>query len=141
MIVAVSLAALAGCGSGSLSARDLRADATVVCRRASQRLSQIPQPSAAVAALPFLRVGVAVLGPELAALRRLVPPAGLSTRYHATLAELATAVRTVRGTIAVLAHGGDPVASFAALERTLSPIVASENAGWRALQIPACVGR
>ena len=141
LLVAVLLATLAGCGSASLSARDLRANATVVCEHASERLSPIPQPSSAAAALPFLRRGVAVLGPELAALRRLPPPADLSTRYHATLAEFGTAVQMVRGTIAVLARGGDAVASFASLEHELSPIVADENAGWRTLQIAACISR
>jgi len=141
LVVAVLLTALAGCGSASLSDRDLRADATAICMHASERVSQIPQPSSAAAALPFLRRGVAVLGPELTALRRLPPPADLSTRYHATLAEFGTAVQMVRGTIAVLAHGGDAVASFAALEHELGPIVTSENAGWRTLQIAACVSR
>ena len=139
--VAALLTALAGCGSSSLTDRGLRADATVVCEHASARLSQIPQPSSSAAALPFLRSGVAVLGPELAALRRLPPPADLSTRYRATLAEFGTAVQRVRGTIAVLAHGGDAVASFASLERELSTIVVNENAGWRTLKIAACVSR
>ncbi|HEV3055541.1 MAG TPA: hypothetical protein VGX45_12855 [Solirubrobacteraceae bacterium] len=141
LLVAVLLAALAGCGSASLSARDLRANATVVCEHASERLGRIPQPSSAAAALPFLRRGVAVLGPELGALRRLPPPADLSTSYRATLAEFGTAVQMVDGTIAVLAHGGDAVASFASLEHALGPIVASENTGWRTLQIAACVSR
>jgi hypothetical protein len=141
LLVGVLLAALAGCGSASLSTQALRADAAAVCERASERLSPIPQPSSAAAALPFLRRGVAVLGPELAALRRLPPPPGLSTRYHATLADFGTAVQMVRGTIAVLARGGDAVASFASLEHELSPIVAGENTGWRTLQIAACVSR
>jgi hypothetical protein len=139
--VAVLLATLGGCGSSSLSDRDLRTDAAAVCKHASERVSRIPQPSSAAAALPFLRRGVTVLGPELAALRRLSPPADLTTRYHATLAEFGAAVQMVRGTIAVLSHGGDAVASFASLEHELSPIVASENAGWRTLQIAACVSR
>jgi hypothetical protein len=141
LLVAALLTALTGCGSSSLTDRDLRAKATVACRQASERLSHIPQPSSAAAALPFLRSGVAVLGPELAALRRLAPPADLSTRYHSTLAEFGTAVQMVRGTIEVLARGGDAVASFASLEHQLGPIIASENTGWRTLQIPACVSR
>jgi hypothetical protein len=141
LLAAGLLTALAGCGGSTLSAQGLRSDAAVVCEHASARLSQIAQPSSAVAALPFLRRGAAVLGPELAALRRLAPPADLSSRYHATLAEFGTAVEIVRGTTAVLEHGGDAVASFASLEHELSPIVASENAGWRTLQIAACATR
>ncbi len=139
LLVALTLTAVAGCGSSTLSDHDLRTDATAVCRRATERLSRLTQPSSPTAALPFLRRGVAVLGPELAALRRLAPSADLAAEYHSTVASLGGAVQRVRGTIAVLASGGDPVASFEALEHTLGPIVASENRGWRALGIPACV--
>ncbi len=141
LLVAACVATLTGCGSAALSSKDLRANAAAVCGHAAERLSRIAQPASANAALPFLRRGVAVLGPELAALRRLAPPADLSTRYHGTLAEFGAAVQTVRGTIAVLAHGGDAVASFAALEHNLTPIAARENAGWRTLEIAACVSR
>jgi hypothetical protein len=141
LLAAGLVTALTGCGSSTLSAQGLRADAAVVCERASVRLSRIAQPSSPAAALPFLRRGAAVLGPELTALRRLAPPADLSSRYHATLAEFGSAVQIVRGTTAVLEHGGDAVASFASLEHALTPIVASENAGWRTLQIAACVSR
>ncbi|HWE31862.1 MAG TPA: hypothetical protein VG410_00175 [Solirubrobacteraceae bacterium] len=141
LLVGLALTALAGCGSSSLSDHDLRADAAVACRHASQRLSRIIQPASATAALPFLRRGIAVLGPELAALRRLAPGTDLSAAYHATVANFGAAVQRVRGTVAVLTSGGDPVASFTTLEHELTPIVAGENAGWRRLQIPACVSR
>ena len=141
LLAALSLMALAGCGSSTLSDHDLRADATAVCGHAAERLRRISQPSSPTASLPFLRRGVAVLGPELAALRRLAPGPDLSTGYHATVAYFGAAVQRVRATIAVLTSGGDPVASFTTLEHELSPIVASENSGWRAVQIPACVSR
>lgn len=144
LLVALALtaiSALAGCGSSSLSDHDLRADAAAVCRRATERLSRIGQPSSPAAALPFLRGGIAVLGPELAALRRLAPSAALSTRYHSAVADFGAAVQRVRGTVAVLASGGDPVTSFEALQHELGPIVTSANSRWRTLQIPACVSR
>ena len=140
LLAAVTLT-IAGCGSSSLPDRDLRAAATAMCKHATSRLNGLAQPSSPNAALPFLRRGVAVLGPELSALRRLAPSSGLSSRYASTLAQLATAVGRVRATVALLQRGGDPVGAFGALEQQLSPILASENAGWIALQIPACVNR
>ncbi len=141
LLVAITAATIAGCGSSTLSDHDLRAEAAGICKGASLRLNRGSQPSTATAALPFLRRGLAVLGPELAALRRLAPGTDLSATYHATVANFGAAVQRVRGTIAVLTSGGDPVSSFTTLEHELTSIVAGENAGWRRLQIPACVSR
>jgi hypothetical protein len=140
---AAALAALtiAGCGGSSLSDRDLRGDATQVCNIARVRTNRIAQPSSPAAGIAFLRRGAAVLGPELAALRRLGPPSDLASRYEATLAEFSRGLTLVRSAIGRLGDGGDPVKEFKALQQQLAPVLALENASWRALELPACVKR
>jgi hypothetical protein len=132
---------ISGCGSTTLSERALRADAAAICQVAGSRLAKVARPPSPSDGLPFLERGLATLGPEVAALRRLAPPADLSARYRATVAELGAAVEQLRATSSRLQQGGDPVSEFASLERILAPIVAGENAGWEALQIPLCINR
>jgi hypothetical protein len=133
--------ALAGCGSTSLSDRDLRADATQLCNVSRFRTNRISPPASPAAGLRYLRKGVSVLAPELAALRRLGPSTDLAKDYDAALAEFASTVRALRGAIAGLRSGAAPVSAYQTLQRQLAPIVAQQNASWQALQIPACVNR
>jgi hypothetical protein len=139
--VALVALALAGCGSQSLSDRDLRADATQLCNVARFRTNRISRPRSPAAGLAYLRRGVSVLAPELAALRRLGPPGDLAKNYDGTLAAFASTVRALRTAIAGLRAGAAPVGAYQALERQLAPLVAQENASWQGLQIPACVNR
>jgi hypothetical protein len=133
--------ALAGCGSSSLSDRDLRADATQLCNVARFRTDRISPPASPAAGLAYLRKGVSVLAPELRALRRLGPPSDLAKDYNATMAEFASTVQALRTAIVGLRSGAAPVSAYQALQRQLAPLVAQENASWQVLQIPACVNR
>jgi hypothetical protein len=133
--------ALAGCGSSSLSDRDLRADATQLCNITRFRTDRIPPPGSPGAGLAYLRKGVSVLAPELRALRRLGPPSDLAKDYDATVAEFAGTVQALRTAVVGLQRSASPVAAYQALERQLAPLVAQENASWQGLQIPACINR
>jgi hypothetical protein len=139
--VALVALALAGCGSVSLSDRDLRADAAQLCNVARFRTNRISPPGSPAAGLAYLRKGVSVLAPELAALRRLGPPNDLAKDYDAALAEFASTVQALRTAIAGLKNGAAPVSAYQALQRQLAPVLAQENASWQELQIPACVNR
>jgi hypothetical protein len=132
---------LAGCGSSSLSDRDLRNDAGVVCKTAGVRLGRVSAPATPSDGLKFLRHGAAALGPELVELRKLAPSGDLAGRYDAATGQFADALTAVRAAITRLQHGGDPVSEFQALERQLAPILARENEDWNSLQISACVNR
>jgi hypothetical protein len=141
LLAVVVLIALAGCGGISLSDRDLRADATAVCSAANAHGARLAVPRSPTAGAPFLSKGAALLAAELRALGGLGPPSDLAARYNATLAEFGATVTDVRTAIARIRRGGDAAGAFEALELKLAPAVAQENASWRALQIPACVGR
>jgi len=136
-----ALVTLGGCGGSSLSAHDLRADVTRSCTIGETRTNRITAPTSPAAGATFLRRGLAVLTPELDALRSLHPPGGLASNYDAAVDAFGGEVNAIRATFAQLGHGGDPLLRFPALARLLAPLETRENAAWQSLGIPACVQR
>jgi hypothetical protein len=141
MIVASAVAALAagGCGGSSGSASRVRAGAGRVCDRALARDARIQPPALPAQTPAFLRRGMAVLGQELSALRRLQAPSDQGGAYaaalHALTAEHAILARTVHD----LGGGADPLSAIKTLQRRLAPVEADGDAAWRTLGVPACV--
>ncbi|MGO9955910.1 MAG: hypothetical protein ACLP50_07990 [Solirubrobacteraceae bacterium] len=133
--------ALGACGSSALSASQLRSSATAICELARQRTNRIPDPSAPTGGEEFLARGIAALEPELAALRRLAPPADLAAELKEALTASADELRALKTTVAGLARGGDPVVAVGSLQHRLSPVETHGNAVWQALGIPACAAR
>jgi hypothetical protein len=136
-----ALVTLGGCGGSSLSARDLRADATRACTVGQARTNRITAPASPAAGATFLRRGLAVLTPELDALRSLHPRGGLASNYNAAVDVFGGEVNAIRATLTRLGHGSDPLLGFPALARLLAPLETRENAAWQSLDIPACVQR
>jgi hypothetical protein len=136
-----ALVTLTGCGGSSLSSRDLRADATRACAVGQTRTRRITPPASPAAGAMFLRRGLAVLAPELGALRSLHPPGGLESNYNAAVDAFGSEVNAIRATLARLGRGGDPLVGFPALARLLAPLETRQNAAWQSLDIPACVQR
>lgn len=132
---------LAGCGAATLSASDLRAQATRICTRANAATRRIPAPSDPDHAERFLREGVAALRPAAQALRRLQPPAELKESYAQAVTLNAQAVALVERRERAIARGEDAPTAFSDLQAALDPITRIEDATWQALQIPACVTR
>lgn len=139
LAAALSLLALAACGSDSLSADQLRSQAGAICARATQALDRIPMPGAPEQAGRFLAEGLAHLRPAAAQLEALKAPQELRGQYDraARLAgeEVALLARHDRA----VAGGEDPADAFRQLAAALQPLTTEENAYWRALQIPACM--
>jgi hypothetical protein len=137
---AVSLA-ITGCGSSSLSAGRLRADATGICRRAALQDDRIQAPPAPTGTAAFLRQGVAALTPELAQLRRLRPSAAQHGAYATMLGALGSELSLLTTTANGLERGADPLSAIKTLQERLAPVESDEAAASRQLQIPACVSR
>lgn len=133
--------ALGGCGSSALSASQLRSSATAICELARQRTNRIPDPSAPSGGKQFLARGIAALEPELAALRRLVPPADLAAELKLALSASADELGALQTTVAGLVRGGDPVVALGTLQRRLSPLETHGNAAWQGLGITACAAQ
>lgn len=136
MLGALVALAVAGCGSSSLSASQLRARATPICKLAARQLSAIPAPALPSGGARFLSQGIAALAPELSRLRAL-HSTGDRDALAATTAELGALRSTLRG----LRAGNDPVVAIKTLQQQLSPLEARADGDWRALGVLACVSR
>lgn len=140
---ALALAALlvAGCGgSVSLSEKQLRSRATALCSAAARRAGRIPTPKAPGGdGIVFLNRGIAAMKPELAGLRTLRAPSELSDVYRTSLVAFSKKIDALEQTVHKLHSGQDPVVAWRTLQQHLSPLEATEDGAWRALQVPACL--
>lgn len=137
---AVALA-LSACGSSSPSLTRLRAQATRVCQRTLIRTSRIEPPAVPAQTVSFLRRGTAVLGEELAALRRLRAPGDQAGTYATALDAMGRELTILTATVHALDRGADPLSAINTLQRSLTPVEARDIAAWRTLGVPACVNR
>lgn len=136
-LLAATLGA-AGCGSGGDSAAGLRQDARRACTAAAVHLRAIGTPQMPDQGGPFLRQGVAALGPELAALRRLRPQADLAATYGRARQAGARELALLKATVKDLKSGDDPVVAFKTLQHHLAPVEREARAAWASLEVPAC---
>ena len=133
--------AVAACGGSSQSIGRVRRQATSICQSALAQSDRIAAPSLASDTATFLRRGTYVLGPELAELRALRPPADAAGTYAAALTAWSRQVTILDDTIRRLDGGADPLSMIKTLQRRLAPTESAENAAWRTLGIPACLSR
>jgi hypothetical protein len=140
-LTSVVLVLLAGCGSDSLSTKQLRSDATRVCTQADAQTAALAVPRTPGGTEIFLERGVWVLTRQLVALRKLSAPSDFAKTYDTALGAFQLELSALSSTAHSLAHGGDPVSGTQALERRLAPLESREDAAWRTLQIPACLNR
>jgi hypothetical protein len=138
LAVAVMILSLAGCGSGALSARALRTQATGLCTTAVRRSDRIAAPRSNAGGAAFLAKGIAAFRPELKALRKLAPPRGLAASYRTALEDAAQQLDALLATEHDLLGGDDPVVAIRQLEVELTAINARDRAAWRAVGAPSC---
>ena len=139
--VAASAVALAGCGSSSLSSSQLHSQATRLCTLAEKRTEAIATPSAPAASAAYLHRGIAVLRPELAALRQLHPPSDVADVYSNTVKTISPKLSYLESTAHRIETGADPVIAMRVLQERIGPLESQENGGWNALELPACLSR
>jgi hypothetical protein len=129
---------VSGCGSGSLSAAQLRNLAQRACTGAARRLNRIPAPRTPSDAEAFLRRGVSALQPEMTALDRLSPSPELASHYERARSATRREVDALRSTIKGLKAGNDPAVAIKTLQQDLLPLERRARAAWRALGVPSC---
>jgi hypothetical protein len=138
VIATLALLVAAGCGSDSLSAQQLHSAAQEACLVATRGLDRIPTPRLPAGGAAFLRRGITVLKPELAALQLLHPGGGLAESYararNLTHRELGALESTLNG----LKAGNDPVVAIKTLQQELLPLERRAAAAWAAAGVPAC---
>jgi hypothetical protein len=137
--MASSLAALvlSSCGGASVSLRQLRAQATAICREAGRQVSSIALPASPVGGAAFVNRGAALLEVELRRLRALQPPSDQSGDYEAATGELARVITALRRGGREL-ESGDPVIAIRKVQNRLLPLEARMARAWNDLGISAC---
>jgi hypothetical protein len=138
-VAAVAALVLAGCGSSKLSSKQLRARATAACTVAARKTTHIPTPTDPAGGAAFLKRGIAVLTPAVAALKRLKPPPDVANVFENSVHGLEKQLDLVERTARYLRDAQDPVLAMKTLQQRLTPIEAGVDSGWRALEIPACI--
>lgn len=132
-------AVLSACGGHpAMSSEQLRERAGAICTTASQAADAIPAPGYGDVGR-FLDRGVAVLAPELGALRTLRPGGRARTTYTGALNSFAAELAALDRARARLRAGGDPVAVVERLQRELAGPETSARRAWAALGIKACL--
>jgi hypothetical protein len=132
---------VAGCGDGSLSAGDLRTQASAVCLRSSDAAAAVALPASEDGGAAFLAGGVARMRPALAALGKLKAPRDLRDGYEQALHVRGQEITLIDRSQHAISRGADAVTTFRALQTQLTPLERLEDATWRALQVPACAPR
>ncbi|MDQ6806949.1 MAG: hypothetical protein M3065_18770 [Actinomycetota bacterium] len=138
VIAALVAVALSGCGSGTLTAKALRQQASLVCTTAVRHSARIAMPSSNSGGAAFLAQGIAVFRPELAALKQLEPPRRLAEAYRAALGDAKQQLDALIATDHTLGTGEDPVVAIKQLDVELAAIDVRDREAWRALGAPAC---
>ena len=90
---------LKSCGSDTLSAQDLRTQASEICIRVNATTDRIAVPNAPAGGERFLSEGLVLMRPALARLQRLKPPHELSDDYALAVSANARQLQLVGQTI------------------------------------------
>jgi hypothetical protein len=138
-VIATTVAlCVAGCGTQSLSAAQLRAGAERTCSRSGRRLNAITPPQRPSGAEAFLSRGIAVLESEVTALARLTPPSELEHAYGQARSAAQEELHALRSSLKGLTAGNDPVVAIKTLHQELRPLERRSRAAWRAVGVAAC---
>jgi hypothetical protein len=141
VLAVLAVLACSGCGSKPLSSTQLVSQGTRVCALAGRQTDFIASPKSPAGTTAFLKRGIAVLTPELAALKALKPPSDVADVYSTAIGSFSQKLAALKDTLHALNHGEDPVLALKALQLKLAPIESQENGAWQALQLPACLNR
>jgi hypothetical protein len=136
--LACSALLLSGCGSSSLSDKQLRRKAGRICVTAQRVSESIATPTDPAKGQLFLQRGIAALAPQVTALHGLRPSSdlqqGYATAVRATDRELVLLRQALRG----LKAGNDPVVAIKTLQNELGPAEDAAARAWHAIEVPPC---
>jgi hypothetical protein len=141
VLASVAALAVAGCGSKPLSNGELQRQATRVCTQAGARTDRLPTPGSPAGTIAFVRRAVAVMSPELAALKGLKPPGDVADVYSTAIDAFTKKLTALKDSVRDLRGGADPVIAIKTLQQQLGPLESQEDGAWQALAIPACLNR
>lgn len=130
---------LGGCGSSSLSDKQLRRKAGRICATAQRASASIAAPTDPAKGELFLQRGIAALAPQVTALRRLSPSSDLQDVYATALRTTDHELTLLRSALRGLKAGNDPVVAMKTLQDELGPAEDAAGRAWHAVDVPACM--
>jgi hypothetical protein len=136
--LACSALLLGGCGSSSLSDKQLRRKAGRICATAQRASASIAAPTDPTKGEPFLQRGIAALAPQVAALHRLSPSSDLTGAYATAVGATDHELALLRSALHGLKAGNDPVVAIKTLQDELGPAEDAAGRAWREVDVPAC---
>jgi hypothetical protein len=129
---------LGGCGSSSLSNTQLRRKAGRICVTAQRASASITAPADPAKGGQFLQRGIAVLAPQVTALRQLNPSSDLEGVYATALRASDHELSLLRRALHGLQAGNDPVVAMKTLQDELGPAEDAAGRAWHEVEVPAC---
>jgi hypothetical protein len=138
-IVAAAALLAAASADAALSPMQYRQQASAICRTTTVKLKTVKAPTSKADFNRFLKQALPIFTAQYRALRRLSVPRLLRALHAKALTAEKLQLDGIQAGIAKLDAGADPTATFNAMDRTLSPISAAEDAAWRRLHVAACV--
>jgi hypothetical protein len=136
--LACSALLLGGCGSSSLSDKQLRRKAGRICVTAQRASASIAAPTDPTKGEAFLQHGIAALAPQVAALHRLNPSSDLADVYATALRATDHELALLRSALRGLKTGNDPVVAIKTLQNELGPAEDAAGRAWHEVDVPAC---
>jgi hypothetical protein len=136
--LACSALLLGGCGSSSLSDKQLRRKAGRICVTAQRVSESIAAPTDPAEGQPFLQRGVAALAPSVTALHGLNPSSELHSAYETALGATDRELALLRSALRGLKAGNDPVVAIKTLQSKLGPAEDAAGRAWHEVDVPAC---
>lgn len=130
---------LGGCGSSSLSNRQLRHKAGRICMTAQRSSQSIATPTDPAKGQAFLQRGLAALQPPVSALHRLDASSDLQDVYATALRTTDHELTLLRSALRGLKAGNDPVVAMKTLQDELGPAEDAAGRAWHAVDVPACM--
>ena len=139
--LACSALLLGGCGSNSLSDKQLRRKAARICVTAQRASASLAAPTDPTKGEPFLQRGIAALAPQIAALHKLNPSGDLADAYGTALRDTDHELALLRRALHGLKAGNDPVVAIKTLQDELGPAEDAAGRAWHEVEVPACAKR
>jgi hypothetical protein len=136
--LACSALLLGGCGSNSLSDKQLRREAGRICATAQRASASIAAPTDPTKGEPFLQRGIAALAPQVAALHRLNPSSDLADAYGTAVRASDNELALLRRALHGMKAGNDPVVAIKTLQDDLGPAEDAAGRAWRDVEVSAC---
>jgi hypothetical protein len=140
ILAIVTALACATAAVASLSPAAYRAQAGAICKSGKANLNALGQPKTDKDVGTYLAASLPIARAELAALRRLSPPASLRAGHTQAVSYFGKELDLLAAAVKKIQAGADPIQQFNAITVRETSLGKGEDAGWRKAGVKACTG-